>query len=747
MCAKLTNTDITDDEFEDELKPGTELLHGQYVIEQFLNNGGFGITYLAKDSLNRLVVIKECFPEAICRRANSTVRVRSRNQAVAFRTIVDLFIEEARNLARLSHPNIVGIHQVFEDNDTAYMAMDFVEGRDLLEIADSSKSFNPEALEGIVVKLLDAIEFIHHEGILHRDIAPDNILLRNDSEPVLIDFGAARETVTRATRFLGSMRTVKDGYSPQEFYVTDSEQYPSSDLYSLAASLYHVMTKEVPISAQERLSAIAGGDADPYVSIKGQVSGYSEPFLQAIDQALDVFPKNRIQSAAEWRALITQTKATLDTRGSVSRPMLAVDNGNVLDQFEETSGFSTVHGRKKPEKQMPPRRATHNLGKKNNPDSVFLEDTDLSALAGSGKSASKGLYVGVAAAAVLVLVGAGAFLMTGSGSEPAAPDQVAAVEAPVEATPPKTIAAPVDVEAETPDTQIAASDPEVTAPEGGSPLVPATQNRVPEFSFEMPGNNVPAAPTESVSSKPAISPNDVAPIATAPIRTERTSRVNRTIESETPQQPATLETEGTIVSGQQTTDVQDISSLISGAAVQFPVVADPDDPAVVVSAEGPIAEHLKSGYRVLSINGFPISSLNEFQRVVGATSDYSVGDAVKVTFGIEDPVAGETFVRSVNLAAVEETLLLNGVRFQTTRDGDKWTTTVASGTGDGEADLQAGDRIVALMPDNEMIDTQDGLSKLLKREISKGNSQFNFAVSRDGAMWLATMQYAVDAGN
>ncbi|MEO0915412.1 MAG: serine/threonine protein kinase, partial [Pseudomonadota bacterium] len=114
------------------------------MIEQFLNNGGFGITYLAKDSLLRRVVIKECFPESICRRANSTVRVRSRDQADAFRAIVDLFIEEARGLARLSHPNIVGVHQVFEDNDTAYMAMDFVAGRDLLEIAETSEVLDPK---------------------------------------------------------------------------------------------------------------------------------------------------------------------------------------------------------------------------------------------------------------------------------------------------------------------------------------------------------------------------------------------------------------------------------------------------------------------------------------------------------------------------------------------------------------------------------------------------------------------------
>ncbi|MGL6209453.1 MAG: serine/threonine protein kinase, partial [Paracoccaceae bacterium] len=292
--------------FADELAAGTTLLHGQFVIEKFLNSGGFGITYLAQDSLKRRVVIKECFPGAFCRRSNKAVGARSRAHQVEFRSIVQLFMQEAFNLAKLKHPNIVGVHQVFEDNDTAYMAMDFVEGFDLQETLESvSEPMTPDQIRSVLDKILDAVAFIHSQGVLHRDISPDNILIdRKTGSPVLIDFGAAREEVSKASRALSEMRVVKDGYSPQEFYINGSLQGPSSDLYAVAATFYHLITKKEPPNAQVRLSAIASREPDPYAPIRGKVPGYTDAFLAAIDKSMNVFPKDRLQSAAEWIAMI-----------------------------------------------------------------------------------------------------------------------------------------------------------------------------------------------------------------------------------------------------------------------------------------------------------------------------------------------------------------------------------------------------------------------------------------------------------
>ncbi len=731
MGSNLTPQDIAGTDFNDELKPGTSLLHGQYVIERFLNHGGFGITYLAKDSLHRRVVIKECFPESMCSRVNSTVRIRSRNQAEVFRGIVEMFVEEARNLARLSHPNIVGVHQVFEDNETAYMAMDFVEGRDLLAIAEGTETIAPEAIERIVLKLLDAIGFIHKEGVLHRDISPDNILLSQDNEPVLIDFGAARDNVSRAASYLASMRTVKDGYSPQEFYVNTADQHPSSDLYSLAASLYHVMTKKLPVSAQTRMVAIAGGDDDPYTSIKDLVSGHPEPFLDAIDLALKVFPKERLQSAAEWRALITGEDYSAQPNGAVSRPMLAAENGSVLEQFEgKTPNQPAQSGHPVTPRAVRPKSPAH--APKREGDHAISQSLRDAAVVGK-PSSGKGLYLGVAAVALLAVVAGGAFLLT--GGDIAQSEETAVAAAPQQAEP-----------ADAPSSTTVAT----TTPPNATSTTPTDSRKpeqVPFFLAETSEGDVTVS-----SASGTLSPGDNPVITTPPPRAEQqTEPVAATGPSDDlasdPQRPTETASAEPERAPSPATDVVDVSWIITGKAVRFPVEADAADPTLIAAVSGPMADILEPGQRVLSVNGFPIDALSDFQLVVQATSDFAVGDTVEITLGIQDTDTSDTFVQSVELPGVKQIMLLNGTGFQTIRDGEGWSTLVTSGSGQSQTDLQAGDRIVALMPDNELIEGEDGFGRVLQRELDKGTTQFNFAVLRDGEMWLAGMRYATGSGN
>lgn len=307
--AELKEISDDGDDFVDELKPGTKLMHGQYEIEKFLNAGGFGITYLARDSLDRKIVIKECFPGAFCRRSRSIVQARSRAHQPELKSIVRLFVQEARSLSKLTHPNIVGVHQVFEDNDTAYMALDFVEGRDLLDtLEDPNHGLNPDQIKSILTDILGAVGFVHEQSMLHRDISPDNILIDENLRPVLIDFGAAREQATKQSRVLSALRVVKDGYSPQEFYIAGSAQDASSDLYALGASFYHLITGDVPANSQARLAAIASGENDPYVPLVGNIKGYDRDFLAALDMSLKVLPKDRVQSAQDWLDMMSGTK-------------------------------------------------------------------------------------------------------------------------------------------------------------------------------------------------------------------------------------------------------------------------------------------------------------------------------------------------------------------------------------------------------------------------------------------------------
>jgi serine/threonine protein kinase len=305
---------VDPDAFADDLKPGTQLLGGHYTITGFLNSGGFGITYLAKDSLDRTVVIKECFPNALCRRSRAVVRARSRKHQGDLRSFVENFVAEAKSLARLVHPNIVGVHQVFEDNDTAYMAIDFINGRDLHDILDSTdQAFTPAETVHLLKKMLGAVEFIHQVGILHRDISPDNIIVDKSGNPILIDFGAASEQSARPTRVLTGRRVIKEGYSPQEFYMTGADQGPSSDLYSLGATFYHVIAGAAPPESQRRLARVAEGESDPYEPLAGRFEGYPKGFLEAIDKAVRVLPKDRIQSAADWLERIRLGEAGVET--------------------------------------------------------------------------------------------------------------------------------------------------------------------------------------------------------------------------------------------------------------------------------------------------------------------------------------------------------------------------------------------------------------------------------------------------
>jgi serine/threonine protein kinase len=293
----------------DELAAGTQLLFGQYTINSFVNSGGFGIVYLATNSLDRTVVIKECFPSAYCRRIGETVGARSRAQADDLRSAVRHFVQEAVTLSQLSHPNIVKVHQVFECNETAYMAMDYIKGYDLLQTVEgSAPPLSPKEIIAHLHTMLEAVGHVHAHGLLHRDISPDNMILDVEKgQPVLIDFGASRKEVTRKSRAISGLRVVKDGYSPQEFYVSGSKQAPCSDLYALAASFYHLITGETPKTSQERLSAIAGREGDPLRPLAGRFRGYPVEFLRAIDKAMAIFPRDRLQSVEEWREMLGVT--------------------------------------------------------------------------------------------------------------------------------------------------------------------------------------------------------------------------------------------------------------------------------------------------------------------------------------------------------------------------------------------------------------------------------------------------------
>lgn len=279
---------------EHALPTGT-LLADEYRIDGVLGAGGFGITYRAHDvKLDVDVAIKEYFPRDFAGRFDSvTVRPRSKSEVESFQWGLSQFIEEARRLARLQHPNIVRCMRYFEGNDTGYFVMTFEEGLTLEKYFP--KPPQQAALDELLGPLLNALEALHAAGIYHRDISPDNILVRNDDTPVLIDFGASRQAMARRTQTVAAI--VKPGYSPIEQYDRETRQQGAwSDIYALGATIYSVIAGGPPPDALSRVRN------DSYVSARQAARGaYRSDFLDAIDWALEPDPDQRPVTIREWR--------------------------------------------------------------------------------------------------------------------------------------------------------------------------------------------------------------------------------------------------------------------------------------------------------------------------------------------------------------------------------------------------------------------------------------------------------------
>ena len=220
----------------DALPPGTRF--GEFEILRVLGVGGFGIVYLAQDhSLEREVALKEYMPASLAARgAGPQITVRSSSFAETYAIGLRSFVNEARLLARFDHPSLVKVYRFWEDNATAYMVMPFLQGVTLRDTRRAHGAPPDEAwIRSVLTPILSALELLHREGVYHRDIAPDNILLPRDGPPVLLDFGAARRVISDRTQSLTAI--LKPSYAPIEQYaeMTQLRQGPWTDIYALGA--------------------------------------------------------------------------------------------------------------------------------------------------------------------------------------------------------------------------------------------------------------------------------------------------------------------------------------------------------------------------------------------------------------------------------------------------------------------------------------------------------------------------------
>ncbi len=297
----------TDTPLQEGLPPGSSLLEGQYHIERVIRAGGFGVTYIARDSLERQVVVKECFPAGFCRRLGTEVAAQSPLQKKSYRNVLRHFLREAQWLERARHQNIVSVHQVFKENSTAYIAMDYVQGCDLHDLRhEQAVRVSPQLVRHIATQMLQALQSLHDKAILHRDIAPDNILIDKLDQVMLIDFGAACSLEDGQDTALSAILSVKDGYSAHELYRPNIAHRPACDIYALGATLYFLVTGETPVSSVKRLDAVTAGAEDPMALLAEGDWPYETAFLETIDKALSILPGARYQSAAEWCASLPE---------------------------------------------------------------------------------------------------------------------------------------------------------------------------------------------------------------------------------------------------------------------------------------------------------------------------------------------------------------------------------------------------------------------------------------------------------
>ena len=286
--------------------PVNTVLDGSYRIACVVGSGGFGITYEAEDvNLGTMVAIKEYYPFDFGDRDRTmSVRPKSDRHKQTFEWGRSNFLQEARTLARFEHPSIVRVTRVFEANSTAYMVMRFEQGQSFEEwLRGLGRPPTQEELDFVIAPLLDALQMMHAANFLHRDIAPDNIIIRTDGTPVLLDFGAARRAVAEMSRSLTGI--VKAGYSPHEQYTSDSRlQGPWSDLYAFGGTLYRAVTGKAPEEATLRFDE----DRMPPAALAAK-GKYRRDFLGAIDTCLKVRHSERPRSVAQLRPMLLGGKS------------------------------------------------------------------------------------------------------------------------------------------------------------------------------------------------------------------------------------------------------------------------------------------------------------------------------------------------------------------------------------------------------------------------------------------------------
>jgi serine/threonine-protein kinase len=468
---------------------GRSLQSGKYILDQELGQGGFGVTYTAThQALGQVVVIKTM---------NSALRYDPK-----FPNFQRQFQDEARRLARFSHPNIVRVTDFFIEEGLPYIVMDFIPGQTLRTLVIPHNPLPESIALQYIRQVAEALKVVHHQGLLHRDVKPQNIILRQGTqEVVLIDFGIAREFTMGATQTHTGILSA--GYAPIEQYLPKAKRTPATDVYGLAATLYTLLTAEVPVPATLR-------HRQPLPEPRELQSSLSPKVNQAVLHGMALEPEQRPQTIEAWLNLLPsdqggRSNASPPIPASVTMPTLAVAPRPPKLRVTETAALpvSPMAANAAPDGSM--EAIGYHSAARPNQHPVLIPR----------QRYRSGLVASATALALLVPLGVGSWLLSQPSETNSEPDIITPTE-PSQRSNSDLLPLPLDnVEPTAPTTPDATPSPDAIATPSPSPIpsptgspdatandaIDATQDSTePGMIDTLPPANVPV--TEGVDSSP-----------------------------------------------------------------------------------------------------------------------------------------------------------------------------------------------------------------------------------------------------
>ena len=318
------------------LPPDTQV--GGYRIVRKVAAGGFGLVYLALDADGQQVAVKEYLPSSLAARAPGELAPQVQSDKLSlYRLGLKSFFEEGRALAQISHPSVVSVLNFFRENETVYMVMNFLEGASLQEFIviardlKQSKVFRESTIRSLFDEILRGLRIVHQHKMLHLDIKPANIFITDDNKSVLIDFGAAREVLSKEGSFIRPMYT--PGFAAPEMYRRDGAMGPWTDIYAIGACMYACMQGYPPAEAPQRQ------DKDRIVTALARLRGvYSDNLIEVVEWCMSLDPLSRPQSVFALQKELSREGERRYTKLSVTEKVRMQFDSMVADTKKTVQG-------------------------------------------------------------------------------------------------------------------------------------------------------------------------------------------------------------------------------------------------------------------------------------------------------------------------------------------------------------------------------------------------------------------------